>query len=208
MSMEMEFIKVLPSPQSLMEDYPLSHASKLIKLERDQIIKDIFTGKDDRFLAIIGPCSSDNEEAVVDYVSRLAKLQEKIKDKVIVQSGYTKYSSNNMDIVDLMPMDKFNKCINDCDILITHGGVGTILDGLKKGKKIIAFPRLSKYQEHVNDHQVEIIDEFYNSGFILTGEVKEVSSLIKECSSFNPKSYKSNNYKFNKLISDTIDSFR
>ena len=84
MSMEMEFIKVLPSPQSLMEDYPLSHASKLIKLERDQIIKDIFTGKDDRFLAIIGPCSSDNEEAVVDYVSRLAKLQEKIKDKIFI----------------------------------------------------------------------------------------------------------------------------
>lgn len=130
-----------------------------------------------------------------------------IKDKVIVQSGYTKYSSNNMDIIDLMPMDKFNKCINDCDILITHGGVGTILDGLKKGKKIIAFPRLSKYMEHVNDHQVEIIDEFYNSGFILTGEVEDVSSLIKECSSFNPKSYKSNNYKFNKLISDTIDNF-
>lgn len=131
-----------------------------------------------------------------------------IKDKVIAQSGYTKYSSKNMDVFDLMPMDKFNKCINDCDILITHGGVGTILDGLKKGKKIIAFPRLSKYQEHVNDHQVEIIDEFYNSGFILTGKVNEVSSLIKECSSFNPKSYKSNNYKFNKLISDTIDSFR
>lgn len=130
-----------------------------------------------------------------------------IKDKVIVQSGYTKYSSSNMEIIDLMPMDKFNKCINDCDILITHGGVGTILDGLKKGKKIIAFPRLSKYQEHVNDHQVEIIEEFYNSGYILTGKVKDVSSLIKECSSFNPKSYKSNNYKFNKLISDIIDSF-
>lgn len=130
-----------------------------------------------------------------------------IKDKVIVQSGYTKYSSNNMDIVDLMPMDMFNKCIKDCDILITHGGVGTILDGLKNGKKIIAFPRLSKYQEHVNDHQVEIIEEFYNSGYILTGNVNEVSSLIKACSNFNPKSYKSNNYKFNKLISDTIDSF-
>lgn len=130
-----------------------------------------------------------------------------IKDKVIAQSGYTKYSSKNMDVFDLMPMDKFNKCVDDCDILITHGGVGTILDGLKKGKKIIAFPRLSKYQEHVNDHQIEIIDEFYNSGFILTGDVNDVSSLIKECSSFNPKSYKSNNYKFNKLISDTIDSF-
>lgn len=130
-----------------------------------------------------------------------------IRDKVIAQSGYTKYSSKNMDVFDLMPMDKFNKCVDDCNILITHGGVGTILDGLKKGKKIIAFPRLSKYQEHVNDHQVEIIDEFYNSGFILTGDVNNVSSLIKKCGSFNPKSYKSNNYKFNKLISDTIDSF-
>ena len=130
-----------------------------------------------------------------------------IKDEVIVQSGYTKYTSNNMEVIDLMPMDKFNKCISDCDILITHGGVGTILDGLKKGKKIIAFPRLSKYMEHVNDHQVEIIEEFYNSGYILTGDVNDVSSLIKECSSFNPKSYRSNNYKFNKLISDTIDSF-
>lgn len=136
------------------------------------------------------------------------EIQEgKIIDEVVVQSGYTKYDSKNMKIIDLMPIDMFNKYITDCDILITHGGVGTILDGLKKGKKIIAFPRLSKYGEHVNDHQVEIIDEFYNSGFILTGEVEDVSSLIKECSSFNPKSYKSNNYKFNKLISDTIDSF-
>lgn len=131
-----------------------------------------------------------------------------IKDEVIVQSGYTKYTSNNMEVIDLMPMDKFNKCISDCDILITHGGVGTILDGLKKGKKIIAFPRLSKYKEHVNDHQIEIIEEFYNSGYILTGEVKDVSSLIKKGGNFIPKEYKSNNYKFNKLISDTIDSFK
>lgn len=84
MSMQMEFIKVLPSPQALMEDYPLSHASKLIKLERDEAIKNIFTGKDDRFLMVIGPCSSDNEEAVLDYVHRLAKVQEKIKDKIFI----------------------------------------------------------------------------------------------------------------------------
>ena len=96
---------------------------------------------------------------------RLLKVIDKeiekgnIKDKVIVQSGYTKYSSDNMEIIDLMSMSMFNKCIADCDILITHGGVGTILDGLKKGKKVIAFPRLSKYKEHVNDHQKEIIDD-------------------------------------------------
>lgn len=128
-----------------------------------------------------------------------------IKDKVVVQSGYTKYESENMDIIDLMSMDLFSKSINDCNILITHGGVGTILDGLKLGKKIIAFPRLSKYQEHVNDHQIEIINEFYECGYILTGEVDDLVSLIDKCKDFNPKSYTSNNYRFNKLIRDYID---
>ena len=90
MSMQMEFIKVLPSPQALMEDYPISQASKLLKLQRDEEIKNIFTGKDDRFLMVIGPCSSDNEEAVLDYVHRLAKVQEKVKDKIyIVPRLYT-----------------------------------------------------------------------------------------------------------------------
>ena len=84
MSMEMEFIKVLPSPQQLMEEYHISRANKLLKLERDETIKKIFTGEDDRFLLVIGPCSSDNEEAVIDYVSRLAKLQEQIKDKIFI----------------------------------------------------------------------------------------------------------------------------
>ena len=130
-----------------------------------------------------------------------------IKDKVIVQAGFTKYESKKMKIIDLMPINEFNRNIEQCDILITHGGVGTILDGLKKGKKIIAFPRLSKYQEHVNDHQVEIINEFYDSGFILTGEIDKVSELINESYNFKPKKYKSNNNCFNKLISDTIDSF-
>ena len=128
-----------------------------------------------------------------------------IKDKVVVQSGYTKYESENMDIIDLMPMDLFSKNINDCDILITHGGVGTILDGLKLGKKIIAFPRLSKYQEHVNDHQIEIINEFYECGYILTGDVDDLVSLIDKCKDFYPKCYTSNNYRFNKLIRDYID---
>ena len=129
-----------------------------------------------------------------------------IKDDVIVQSGYTKYESTNMKIVDLMSMDEFSKCISSCDILITHGGVGTILDGLKHGKKIIAFPRLSKFQEHVNDHQVEIINEFYDNGYILTGEIDDLCDLLIKVKDFNPKMYKSNNYKFNKLIKDYIDS--
>ena len=88
----------------------------------------------------------------------------KIKDKVIVQSGTTKYASSNMEIFDLIATDDFNKLIKECDLIITHGGVGTILEGLKLGKKIIAAPRLSKYKEHTNDHQKEIIKEFADLG--------------------------------------------
>ena len=129
-----------------------------------------------------------------------------IIDEVIVQAGFTKYNSKNMKVIDLMSMDEFNKNISNCDLLVTHGGVGTILDGLKLGKKIIAFPRLSRYLEHVNDHQIEIINEFYKDGYILTGDIKDLSNLIKQANSFIPKKYKSNNYRFNKLIKDFIDN--
>ena len=129
-----------------------------------------------------------------------------IKEDVIVQSGWTKYNSKRMKIIDLMNMDDFNNYIKKCDLLVTHGGVGTILDGLKLGKKIIAFPRLSKYSEHVNDHQVEIIDEFCREGYILTGEIKDLASVIEESKTFVPKKYKSNNKAFNKMIKDFIDN--
>ena len=131
-----------------------------------------------------------------------------IKEKVIVQSGFTKYKSNNMKIIDLMNMDEFKKNIEKCSILVTHGGVGTILDGIKLEKKIIAFPRLSKYQEHVNDHQIEIIDEFVKEGYILSGKISDLSDIIKKSYNFIPKIYKSNNYQFNKMIRDFIDNVK
>ena len=65
-----------------------------------------------------------------------------IKEKVIVQAGNTKYSSKNMDIMDLITPDEFNKYVEECNILITHGGTGSILNGIKKGKIVIAAARL------------------------------------------------------------------
>ena len=129
-----------------------------------------------------------------------------IKDKVVVQAGFTKYRSKKMKIIDLMSIDEFTKYVKECDLLVTHGGVGTILDGLKLGKKIIAFPRLSKYKEHVNDHQIEIINEYYKEGYILTGKVKDLKDIIESSKTFVPKPYKSNNYKFNKMIRNFIDN--
>ena len=83
-----------------------------------------------------------------------------IKEKVIVQAGFTKYNTKNMQIFSLLDKDDFDKYIKDCDLLITHGGVGSILTGLKNNKKVIACPRLAKYNEHMNDHQKQIIERF------------------------------------------------
>ena len=90
-----------------------------------------------------------------------------IKEKVVVQAGFTKFDSKDMEIFDLIPMDDFDKLMNECDLLITHGGVGSIISGLKKNKKVIAVARLAKYKEHMNDHQKQIVDNFSDAGYIL-----------------------------------------
>ena len=82
--MGFEFVKKLPTPAEIKEQYPVSKEIERIKAERDEEIKKVITGESDKFLAIIGPCSADNEDAVCDYINRLAPIQEKIKDKVII----------------------------------------------------------------------------------------------------------------------------
>ena len=84
MDMQMNFVRKLPVPAELKKQFPLGEEVTKIKEERDLIIKNIFEGKDDRFLLVIGPCSADNETAVLDYMNRLVKVQEKVKDKIFI----------------------------------------------------------------------------------------------------------------------------
>ena len=78
------FLKKLPTPAEIRNQYPIDAAIQELKAKRDQEIRDVFTGKSDKFLAIIGPCSADNEDAVCDYLLRLRKVQDKIADKVLI----------------------------------------------------------------------------------------------------------------------------
>ena len=82
--MSFTFLNELPSPAEIKQNYPLSDKLKALKKERDAAISAIITGADSRFLVIIGPCSADNEEAVCDYISRLARVQEKVQDKLVL----------------------------------------------------------------------------------------------------------------------------
>ena len=130
-----------------------------------------------------------------------------IKEKVVVQAGFTKYDSKHMEIFDLLDKDDFDRYIGECDLLITHGGVGSILTGLKNGKKVIAAPRLAKYNEHINDHQKEIIEKFSLAGYLIPyNEGDDLGKRIAEAKKFKPNKYISNTDNMIKLIKDFIDN--
>ena len=84
MEMEMEFLRKLPTPQELKEQHPVSAQIVATKTKRDDEIRDIFEGKSDKLILVIGPCSADNEDAVIDYISRLRTVQEKVLDKIFM----------------------------------------------------------------------------------------------------------------------------
>lgn len=130
-----------------------------------------------------------------------------IKDKVVVQAGFTKYESEDMEIFDLIDREKFSDLISKCDLLITHGGVGSILTGLKNNKKVIVCPRLAKYKEHINDHQVQIMDNFYKAGYILKyTEEDDLKKVLLNSKKFEPKKYISNTKNIIKKIEKYITS--
>ena len=142
---------------------------------------------------------------LLDDVSREIELGH-IKDEVIVQAGQTKYSSDKMQIMDLLSAPEFDKLMDKADLIITHGGVGTILSAIKKGKKIIATPRLAKYKEHHNDHQKQIIEEFKRMGYILDySENDNLGEVIKKSEKFKPKKFVSNTKNMVKLLENYIE---
>ena len=82
--MSFEFVRKLPTPKEIKDEFPVPEHVMNKKSLRDKEIADVITGKSDKFIVIIGPCSADNEDAVLDYTLRLKKVQEKIKDKIII----------------------------------------------------------------------------------------------------------------------------
>ena len=145
--------------------------------------------------------------------SRLLKTLDKqiekgnIKDKVVVQSGNTKYESTNMEIFDFVSNRKLEELMKDSRLIITHGGVGSILTALKHNKKVIAAPRLSKYREHQNDHQKQIVREFSDQGYILElKDFNKIEKVLEKSKKFRPKKYSSNTKNMLKLIEDYIET--
>lgn len=130
----------------------------------------------------------------------------KIKDTVFAQTGCSDYLPQHFEYKQFMDRDEFSRMQSSADIIITHGGTGAIVGALKKGKKVIAVPRLSKYGEHVDDHQLQIIEEFVKLGFILECQnCDELYVNIEQIRNLKLSEYKSNTQTYIDSISEYIN---
>ncbi|MFC4872883.1 PssE/Cps14G family polysaccharide biosynthesis glycosyltransferase [Negadavirga shengliensis] len=127
-----------------------------------------------------------------------------IQEDVIVQSGFTEFQSDHLIFRPFIPPEELIKLYQEARIVISHAGSGSLLKGLKIGKKVIAIPRLSKYGEVVDDHQTEILAEFEKENFLLGwNESDDLRDLLEKVETFNPAKFQSKK----QAIIDYLDNY-
>lgn len=130
-----------------------------------------------------------------------------IKEEVIAQIGHSDYQPQHYAFQRFLNKDEFNNNIEKCNLLITHSGVATIIAGLKYNKPVIVVPRLSKFGEHVDDHQVEIAESFSNQNFVMMcGENDDLAELVQQAPKHDFSKYLSQRERMIKTIRDYLDT--
>lgn len=143
------------------------------------------------------------------HFGRLLKAVYKLEtdEKIVAQIGSTEFKSSKpedkFEIHKFLSNEEFKKYMDEARVVITHAGVGTIIYGLKKHKKMIVAARLKKYGEHVNDHQLQILQTFASEGYIIPLENFDDLPKLLEME-FTPKEWKSNNNTFNRKLFEEI----
>lgn len=146
---------------------------------------------------------------VVEYdFSRILKILDELvfeldlkKTDVIAQIGHSKYEPTNYDWFRFVDGDEFNNYIESADVIITHGGVGSILKSMNCHKKIIVFPRLYKFKEHLDNHQTEISRKLFDEGYVLYAENKEeLRKSLNNIKAFVPKIWTGDNRLMKEIV--------
>lgn len=130
--------------------------------------------------------------------------EKKITEEVFAQTGYSDYEPKNYKYKNFLDRDEFSNIMSRCDKVITHGGTGAIIGAVKQGKKVIAVPRLKEFGEHVDNHQLQIIEQFKEMRFIKgINEISNIYPLINDMEHFYMKNYTSNT----SVIIESINQF-
>ena len=137
-------------------------------------------------------------------------VKEKIiKDDVFAQIGYSDYLPQNYQYKKFLNRDEFAEMEGKADVVITHGGTGAIIGAVKKGKKVIAFPRLAMYGEHVDDHQIQLIEQFNEMKLIYScNDVQELKTAIEEVRTKKYDDYHSNTAVIINSIENFLDAMQ
>lgn len=129
----------------------------------------------------------------------------KIEDEIFAQIGASDYKPHHYQYKDFLNRDEFANWTEKADIVITHGGTGAIIGAVKKGKKVIAVPRLARYGEHVDDHQLQLIGQFEELNLIYACEDMDFAKAIENVKKTEYKAYQSNTGKIIKRIEEYIE---
>jgi UDP-N-acetylglucosamine transferase subunit ALG13 len=156
-------------------------------------------------LVLLGTFTIEFKRPLVEIEKLCA--EGKLTEEIIVQNGHTKFSSPHFKMFPFIQPDLLDQLYDKARIIITHAGTGSIIKGLKKGKKIIAIARLEKKGEHIDDHQLEILNEFARSGYILPWhESDDLEQVLQKVNNFTPKVYNSQKEKILNFLQNYIDS--
>ncbi|EGW41275.1 PssE/Cps14G family polysaccharide biosynthesis glycosyltransferase [Desulfosporosinus sp. OT] len=132
-----------------------------------------------------------------------------IDEPTFAQVGHSDYRPKYYKYIDFLDKASFDEKVKECSLLITHGGVGTIIAGINYRKPVIVFPRLKKYSEHVDDHQMEIARAFSKKGYVLMCcEEDNLGELIKNSRTFKFGIYVSQREKTVRVIGDYITQIK
>ena len=130
-----------------------------------------------------------------------------IKEEVIVQKGYTDYEMKNCKSSKLIPYEEIQSNIEKARIVVTHGGPASFLDPLRYGKIPVVVPRKKDFNEHVNNHQLDIVQSFDKLGYIIgITDVSQLSDALQKINMFQPKKYVQNTGKIISIVQDFIDN--
>ena len=137
-------------------------------------------------------------------IDRLVE-EKKITEEVFAQTGYSDYEPRNYQYKNFLDRDEFSDLMKKCDKVITHGGTGAIVGAVKQGKMVIAIPRLKEFNEHVDNHQLQIVEQFKKMELIdYIKEVDELQILIREIEYIDFRKYISNTDNIIKSIDEYL----
>lgn len=135
------------------------------------------------------------------------ELAKNVSEDIFVQSGNSTYVPEHCESRNFVDAQEFQKMIEECSVLITHSGVGTIMRGIGAGKPVVVVPRLAKYHEHVDDHQVQIAEAFASKGCVLyCTDLAKLEETVREARNHSFMPYHKPETKVEDIILDFLHS--